>query len=87
MGNDLNVSPCFRIWSRDADLHIATERVEKAEKAVAGETVESAIEQRGNLGLIDPEKLARGLLGQVSLLDHLQYAGSQFGFRQVLVRL
>lgn len=57
--------------SADDDLHIAAQRIQKAQKAFHGEAIELIIHQRGNLRLRDAQQVCGCRLRKAALLDDL----------------
>ena len=64
--------PALLLFRRgDSDLNVAAEIVEKAHQAIGREAVESAIDDAGYFGLIQPEQIGGLGLGQLASLDGL----------------
>ena len=69
------------MWSRHRDPHIAAQGVEETKQPFGRKAIEAAVEQCGNLGLGDAQKLAGGGLGQSSASNDCPLRGS-VTFRQ-----
>jgi hypothetical protein len=85
-----NLDPPARTvsWLRfDRDFHVLTKRCQKTHQAFVGKVFQAAVEESGNLGLIDLHECCGGYLGQTLSLDDLTDTARKLSLRQLLLGL
>jgi hypothetical protein len=54
----LHAAARSRAWSGNGDSHIAAERIQEAKQSVAGEAIQTSVQEGRDLGLRDAQELA-----------------------------
>ena len=74
-----------RMGLRNADLHIASQRIQKSKEPIAGKAVKPSTKQRRDLWLIDPQYLAGRRLRESPALKDLEDSCRKLCLRQILI--
>ncbi len=61
-----------QVGLRDADLHIASQRIQESKEPIAGKAIKPSAQQRRDLGLTDPQYPASRRLRESPTLNNLE---------------